>query len=116
MVKQVIVIRKDLLMSSGKIIGQACHACLGASEEAKKHNFVIWKKWMSEGAKKIVVKVTSLEELLELERKARKLRLPNILVIDRGLTQVPPNTPTSLGIGPSEDNVIDEITGQLKLL
>ena len=110
------MVRRDVGMGTGKIVGQACHACLGASEEARKHDLGLWKEWLAEGAKKIVVKVYSLEELLELERQAKKLRLPNALIVDRGLTQLPPDTPTTLGIGPSEDAVIDKITGNLKLL
>lgn len=116
LLKQVIVVRKDLGMGTGKIVGQACHASLGASEEARRQNLSVWKRWLFEGAKKIVVKVSSLEELLELEREAKRLRLPNALVVDRGLTQLPPSTPTALGIGPAEDEVIDKITGKLKLL
>jgi len=103
-------------MGTGKIVGQACHACLGASEEARKHNLNIWNKWLCDGAKKIVVQVSSLEELLETEQQARRLRLPTSLVIDRGLTQIPPDTPTSLGIGPADDVVVDKITRKLKLL
>ena len=103
-------------MGTGKIVGQACHACLGTSEEARKHDLDLWKRWQAEGAKKIIVKVYSLEELLELEQEAKKLRLPNALVVDRGLTQIPPDTPTALGIGPAEDKIIDKITGKLKLL
>jgi len=114
--KQVIVVRKDLHMGAGKLVGQACHACLSASEEARKHYPDIWKKWLSEGAKKIVVKVYSLEELLALEKEAKRLGMSNALIIDRGLTQIPPDTPTSLGIGPAEDEVIDRITGKLKLI
>ena len=116
MVKQVIVIRKDLRMGTGKLIGQACHASLGASELTKKRDLKLWKKWLFEGAKKVVVKVNSLDELLELEREARQLHLPASLIVDRGLTQVPPGTPTSLGIGPAEDDKVDRITGKLKLL
>ena len=116
LVKQVIVVRKDLGMGIGKIIGQACHACLGASEEARKYNLNLWKKWYAEGTKKIIVKVNSLEELLELEHQVKKSRLPSVLVIDRGLTQLPPETPTALGIGPVEDCIVDKITGDLKLL
>ncbi|MFH0897688.1 MAG: peptidyl-tRNA hydrolase Pth2 [Candidatus Bathyarchaeota archaeon] len=116
MAKQVIVVRRDLEMGTGKIVGQACHACLGASEETRKHDPSLWRRWLAEGAKKIVVKVYSLEELLELEREAKKFRLPNSLVVDRGLTQLPPDTPTALGIGPAEDELIDRITGKLKLL
>ena len=103
-------------MGTGKIVSQACHASLGASEEARKRDSNNWKRWLSEGAKKVIVKVFSLEELLELEQQAKRMRLPNTLVVDRGLTQLPPATPTSLGIGPADDEVIDKITGKLKLL
>lgn len=116
LVKQVIVVRRDLGMGVGKIVGQACHASLGASEEARKHYLSLWRRWLAEGGKKIAVKVYSLEELLELERAAKKLQLPNAIIIDRGLTQLPPNTITALGIGPAEDEIVDKITGKLKLL
>ena len=84
--KQVIVVRKDLKMSIGKLSSQACHASLESSEEAKKQNRTDWKTWHEEGAKKVVVQVGSLEELLELEEKARHVKLPIALIIDRGLT------------------------------
>ncbi|MEM2094799.1 MAG: peptidyl-tRNA hydrolase Pth2 [Candidatus Bathyarchaeia archaeon] len=115
-IKQVIVIRKDLKMGLGKAIVQACHASVEASEVAKKMNPDIWRTWMDEGAKKVVVKVTSLEELLELEKKCKSYRLPVALVVDRGLTQIPPNTPTALAIGPAYEADIDKLTGELKLL
>lgn len=114
--KQVIAVRKDLHMSVGKMVSQACHASLEASEEARKRSLEVWKKWRVEGAKKVVVKVNSLEELLDLEDEARRLSLPNALIIDRGLTQLPPNTPTALGVGPTKADIIDKISGRLKLL
>ena len=116
MVKQIIVVRKDLRIGTGKLISQACHACLSASEKARNLDLRTWKKWLNEGGKKIIVKVTSLEELLDLERQAKRLMLPNSLIIDRGLTQLPPDTPTSLGIGPADDEIVDKVTGKLKLL
>jgi len=103
-------------MGVGKIVSQACHACLGSSEKAKKLDSTIWNKWYREGAKKVVVKVSDLDSLLDLERQAKRLKLPNMLVIDKGLTQIPPNTPTSLGIGPVDDEIVDRITEKLKLL
>jgi PTH2 family peptidyl-tRNA hydrolase len=114
--KQLIILRKDLSMDVGKLISQACHACLEASETARKRDVSIWKAWKRGGAKKIVVKVFSLDELLELENHAARLNVPNALIVDRGLTQLPPNTPTALGIGPWKTEVIDKITGKLKLL
>jgi len=114
-VKQIIILRKDLSMDVGKLISQACHACLEASETAKKRDLAIWKAWKYGGAKKIVVKVFSLSELLELQNQAKRLGVPHALIVDRGLTQLPPNTPTALGIGPWKAETIDKITGELKL-
>lgn len=114
--KQVIVVRKDLNMGLGKLISQACHASLESSETVRMESPETWSKWRKCGAKKIIVKVHSERDLLELEADARRLLLPTALIIDRGLTQLPPNTPTALGIGPIEEDIVDKITGVLKLL
>ena len=110
------MLRKDLKMGTGKLIVQACHASVEASETAKKKNASLWEHWMDEGAKKVAVRVSSLDELLELEKKCRNYHLPMSLVIDRGLTQIPPNTPTALAIGPAVEIEVDRLTGHLKLL
>ncbi len=114
--KQVIVLRKDLKMGTGKLIVQACHASIEASETARKKNGGLWKLWMEEGAKKVAVKVSSLSDLLELHDKCRNYHLPSSLVVDRGLTQIPPNTPTALAIGPASETDVDRLTGHLRLL
>jgi PTH2 family peptidyl-tRNA hydrolase len=103
-------------MSRGKIASQACHACLEASEIVRKKHIKIWMIWRKEGAKKAIVKVDSLQELLEIMGKAKNLGLPCSLIVDRGLTEIPPETPTALGIGPSLNSAIDKVTGSLKLL
>ncbi|MEM2917618.1 MAG: peptidyl-tRNA hydrolase Pth2 [Candidatus Bathyarchaeia archaeon] len=114
--KQVLVIRADLGMSKGKIAAQAGHAAVSAAEEARKKWFDWWAAWLDEGQCKVAVKVKSESELLELERKARTLKLPHALISDRGLTELPPNTKTCLGIGPAPTAEIDKITGKLPLL
>jgi len=114
--KQVIVMRNDLKMSRGKIAAQAGHAAVSAAEEARKKCSDWWKAWIKEGQCKIAVKAESEEELLELERKAKKSKLPTALIIDRGLTELPPDTVTCLGIGPAPSVQVDAITGKLPLL
>jgi len=114
--KQVIVLRTDLGMSTGKLISQACHACLGATEAAKKARPQSWRRWRGEGAKKVVVQAESLEELLGLVKKAEELGVAHFLVEDRGLTEVPPGTVTALGVGPERSEMVDRVTGSLKLL
>ena len=114
--KMVIVIRTDLKMSKGKIAAQSGHAAVSASEYTRKNCPEWWNPWISEGQCKIAVKVRSEKEILETERKARNAGLPVALIVDRGLTEIPPNTITSLGIGPAPTKNVDTITGKLTLL
>lgn len=114
--KQVIVFRSDLEMSKGKIAVQTGHAAVSAAEGAREHHREWWKGWVREGQCKIAVKVQSEKELLELEKQAKEMALPHALIIDRGLTEVPPETITCLGIGPAPTEKIDKITGMLPLL
>ena len=114
--KMVIVVRTDIKMSKGKVAAQAGHAAVSASEYARKNRPEWWTPWINEGQCKIAVKAKSEPEILELERKARNAGLPVALIVDRGLTEIPPNTVTCLGIGPAPANKVDAITGQLSLL
>jgi PTH2 family peptidyl-tRNA hydrolase len=114
--KQVIVFRSELRMGKGKIAAQAGHAAVSAAEEARKRHRSWWEAWLYEGQRKIAVKVKSEKELLELEEQAKELALPNALIVDRGLTQIPEGTVTCLGIGPAPTEKIDRLTGKLPLL
>ncbi len=114
--KQVILVRKDLGLPKGKLCVQVAHASLSAYLEAEKKHPEWAQKWLNSGQKKIVLKVNTLDELLEIYNKAVQLDLPTVLIRDAGLTVLPPNTITSVGIGPAPENIIDKITGHLKLL
>ena len=114
--KQVIVVRSDLEMSKGKTATQAGHAAVSAAEEARKYYSKWWAAWFSEGQCKIVVKINSEKELLKLKDKAQEEGLPYALIADRGLTEIPPDTVTCLGIGPAPAGKVDKITGTLSLL
>jgi PTH2 family peptidyl-tRNA hydrolase len=114
--KQVIVVRRDLKMSKGKTCAQVAHASLSSAEKAMKSEKVWYEAWKREGQKKVVVKVQSERELFELYEAAKGQVLPCYIVNDAGLTELPPGTTTTLGIGPSPSELIDKITGDLKLL
>jgi PTH2 family peptidyl-tRNA hydrolase len=114
--KQVIVFRSDLKLGKGKIAAQAGHAAVSAAQEAHKRHRDWWDAWIFEGQRKVAVKVQNEKELLELEEQAKDLDLPNALIVDRGLTQVPEGTVTCLGIGPAPAEKIDRLTGKLPLL
>jgi PTH2 family peptidyl-tRNA hydrolase len=114
--KQVIVFRSDLKLSKGKLAAQAGHAAVSAAEKARKHHKKWWEAWLDEGQCKIVVRVKDEKKLRELEKQAMELGLPYTLIVDRGLTEVPPGTITCLGIGPAPSEKVDRITGGLPLL
>ena len=111
--KQAIIVRTDLKMGKGKIAAQSCHACLGAYKKANKKDI---KKWELSGGKKVVLKISSEEELLELHTLVKQTDLPCSLITDAGHTQIEPGSRTCMGIGPGDDEEIDRLTGHLKLL
>ena len=103
-------------MSKGKAAVQAGHAAVSAAEEARKHRRQWWEAWISEGQRKIAVKVKTEKNLMALEKEAKESGLPCVLIADRGLTEIPPNTTTCLAIGPAPAEKVDKITGRLPLL
>jgi PTH2 family peptidyl-tRNA hydrolase len=111
--KQVMVVRSDLGLSKGKTAAQCCHASLQAYRSADPKKI---EKWEDEGHTKIILKVPSLEELLELKKIAGQNKSPHFLVTDAGRTEIPSGTVTCLGLGPDEDRIIDKVTKDLKLL
>lgn len=114
--KQVIVVRTDLKMSTGKKCVQACHAAVAAAGLAKKSHPQEWQAWYREGQKKIALKVRGEAEITKLHARVSRARLPCFLVADAGLTQLEPGTITALGIGPAKEAEIDRYCKDLKLL
>ncbi|MGN0176633.1 MAG: aminoacyl-tRNA hydrolase [Methanobrevibacter sp.] len=111
--KQVIIVRTDLKMGKGKIAAQCCHGSIGSYKKASPDKI---KKWENEAYAKVVLKVKTLDELTELKKLADINKVPNYLVVDAGRTQIPTSSVTVLALGPDEDEIIDKITGDLKLL
>jgi Uncharacterized conserved protein len=114
--KQVIIVRNDLGMSKGKLAVQVAHASVIATFEAFRFKKEWFEEWWKSGQKKIVVKVSGEMEILELYEKAVRNGLPASLVKDAGLTELPPGTTTAVAVGPAPDEVVDKLTGGLKLL
>ena len=114
--KMVIVTRKDLNLSPGKLAVQVAHAAVDCAFITKKNNPKWFNKWQNEGAKKAVVRVETLEDFYSLKDKAEKLKISTSLIEDAGRTEIPCGTKTVLGLGPAPDNIIDQVTGDLPLL
>ncbi|MFP3950446.1 MAG: peptidyl-tRNA hydrolase Pth2 [Candidatus Micrarchaeia archaeon] len=111
--KQAIVLRADLRMGRGKLVAQGSHASLSAYMKA---GSIEKKAWEIGGQKKIVLKISSENELLEYFERCRDAGLKPALIRDAGHTQLEPGTITAFGIGPAEESKINPILGGLKLL
>lgn len=137
-VKQVIVVRKDLNMRKGKLASQVAHAsmkvlldCMFEEEFQDKFDNTFKRytielissapmyQWLEGSFTKIVVYVNSEEELLEIYEKAKEKTglVPSAIIQDLGKTEFHGEpTYTALAVGPSRGEWVDEITGDLPLL
>ncbi|MGB9002480.1 MAG: peptidyl-tRNA hydrolase Pth2 [Nitrosotalea sp.] len=115
-IKQVIVVRKDLGMGTGKIAAQVGHACVLGAEHVRKSHREWYDAWQESGQEKVVLKVSSLSELENVKKHVITLGLPWSEVTDAGHTQIEPGTVTCISIGPAPEDTIDKVTKSLKLL
>jgi PTH2 family peptidyl-tRNA hydrolase len=111
--KQVVVVRKDLKLSRGKLAAQVAHASLESYKSAGFEQQMEWEAW---GSKKVILKAGSLREIHEIHKEARNAKLPYALIKDAGRTEVRSGTVTALAIGPALEDEIDAVTGHLKML
>ncbi|MCS7142891.1 MAG: peptidyl-tRNA hydrolase Pth2 [Aigarchaeota archaeon] len=116
MFKQVLIVRTDLGMGRGKMAAQVAHAAVSSYLVTTRSRPEWAERWLLEGQKKVVLRVDSLDELLEIARSAERAGLPYSSVEDAGLTQLEPGTVTSIGIGPAPEELLTPITGHLRLL
>ena len=115
-ISMVIITRKDLKLSSGKLAAQAGHAAVNCALTARKLKPKLLEEWRNSGSRKIVCQVNNLEAMKRLYGEARELGLVTEMVKDAGRTEIPAGTITLLGIGPGPRIVIDELTGTLPLV
>jgi PTH2 family peptidyl-tRNA hydrolase len=125
LIKQVIVIRRDLRMRRGKEIAQGAHASMAwlrqrvlqaLATSAAPELSQAERTWLERSNRKVTVKVGSEPELMEVYEQALRAGLVVHLITDGGLTEfagVP--TRTCLAIGPDYDDRINPITGDLEL-
>lgn len=114
--KLVLVVRTDLKMTTGKIAAQCGHATLACYKALMKTNPKLVQHWERTGQAKIALRSSSEDELLELEAIAKSLNLCARSILDAGRTQIAAGSRTVLGIGPAPVELINQVTGHLKLL
>ncbi len=111
--KQVIVIRQDLRMPKGKLAVQVAHASVETVLASDKKKI---ERWREEGAKKVVLKVKSLDELRKYYVLCKEKGFKTKLIKDAGNTFFKLPTITCFAVGPDEESALDEVLGKLKLV
>lgn len=134
-VKQVILARKDLNMSPGKLASQVAHASVKviidsmcdirildpASQSGMVESWGIvkteaFREWINKSFTKVVLAVSDEKELLSLLELAKQENLPNSLILDEGRTEFGSVATYTCGaIGPEFCHKIDKITKHLHL-
>lgn len=109
--KQVILVRNDLKLPKGKMGAQCAHASI---EAALKSDYL--GEWRQFGQKKVVLKVDSEKELIKYFQMAKDEGIACSLITDAGKTVIAPGTKTAVGIGPDDEDKIDKLTGELKMM
>lgn len=113
--KLVLVVNNELKMGKGKAAAQCSHAAVMAFDRLSRKNPELLRQWYEYGQPKVVLKTEDETSLLQLADQASSLGLVVSLVQDAGRTQIAPGSKTVVGIGPGPADVIDQVTGQLKL-
>ncbi|KAF3505169.1 hypothetical protein F2Q69_00044710 [Brassica cretica] len=94
----VLVVRNDLKMGKGKIAAQCSHATLGLYKKLVRRAPKALDCWEECAQPKVVVKIETEDEMLELQERAKTLKLPTHITIDAGRTQIAPNSRTVMAI------------------
>jgi len=115
-VKLILIINNGLKMGKGKIAAQAGHASVKSTLKAGEKAPLILQAWLSSGQKKVCLKGDDADQLLAFEKQAKEAGLLTSKIHDAGHTQIPSGSLTVLAIGPCQDELVEEITGDLKLL
>jgi peptidyl-tRNA hydrolase len=112
-IKQAIVVNEALQLPRGKLAAQVAHAAVAAFLSSSKE---VQRRWLEAGMPKVVLRCDSEETLRTLHAQAESAGLPVADIRDAGHTVVAADTLTCIGIGPASADLIDSITGGLKLV
>ncbi|KAK4790880.1 hypothetical protein SAY86_031293 [Trapa natans] len=109
--KLVLVVRQDLKMGTGKIASQCARATWVSVSVSCSDRYLL-RRWEQCGQPKIVCTCRKNR----LREAAENIGLATFVVADAGRTQVEAGSKTVLAVGPGPKELVDTVTGKLRLL
>ena len=112
----VLVTRKDLKLSNGKLAAQCSHEAVECALKSKRVRPNELGAWLENRARKNLVSAPNFDALKPLFGECQAAGLVSYMVRDAGHTEIPPGTVTVVGIGPGPRDEIDDLTGSFSLV
>ena len=113
--KMVFVINHELKMGKEKSLLRL-DTLLSKQRSTRVKCVLNFSCWLSTGQKKICVKADDARHIEQIEQQAKQHNVLSSKTHDAGHTQIPAGSLTVLALGPDEDEKLDALTGELKLL
>jgi PTH2 family peptidyl-tRNA hydrolase len=108
-----ILVRTDLGLSLGKAVVQGAHAAEGAIALAPPETLAAWAET---GRTKITLALPNEAAWRRAVADATAAGLPFAAIRDAGRTEIAPNTPTAIGVGPCRRADLTGVLRHLRLL
>jgi len=107
-----LIVRRDVVMSAGKMAVQCAHAAVTCTRRARQHGR-LYDRGLEGGARRVCLAAEDEAHLNEVRALAEAHQVVHALITDAGRTELPPGTVTVLGLGPAPRRALDAITGSL---
>ncbi|MHA1990490.1 MAG: peptidyl-tRNA hydrolase [Candidatus Hodarchaeales archaeon] len=118
MLKQIIALRNDLDLPKSEILKIIAWTSYESAKETKEKSPNKFLNWLNFGQKKIVIKINSEKELINLktniERKKNTTLVP-IIIQKQNMDKKMVSIFVAMGIGPEEEKNLKEFTNLYKL-
>ncbi|MFX1255585.1 MAG: peptidyl-tRNA hydrolase [Promethearchaeota archaeon] len=112
--KQALVFSRHIRLTKPEMAKCAAWLAIAAANELKTKDARIFQHWSRMAQKKVALKVEDAEQLIKIEEECKKR---NIVVVRAPVSLINGKSeePYALGIGPQNENIMNQVIGHLKL-
>ncbi|MFX0092590.1 MAG: peptidyl-tRNA hydrolase [Candidatus Hodarchaeota archaeon] len=113
--KQALIFSRHVQFTKAEMAKCAAWLAIASANEVKTKQAPIFQQWSRMGQKKVVLRVENVEQLEKIEEECKKRKIV-VLRAPTSLLEGKNEELYALGIGPQNENVINQVVGHLKLI